>query len=71
MPYSRIEFLNCTKTKIYDVISRLRLMLQTTVSYTVFVARQSYNQGYHTVLLSEICPCFAVLHLRKYNCPYF
>jgi len=29
-----------------------------------------YSQGYHTVLISKICPYFAVLRLRKYNCPY-
>jgi len=27
-------------------------------------------QGYHTVLISKICPYFAVLRLRKYYCPY-
>jgi len=29
-----------------------------------------YIQGYHTVLISKICPYFAVLRLRKYYCPY-
>jgi len=28
-------------------------------------------QGYHTVLISKICPCLAVLRLWKYWCPYF
>jgi len=31
----------------------------------------SCRQGYHTVLISKICPYFAVLGLSKYNCPYF
>jgi len=26
----------------------------------------SYMQGYHTVLISKICPYFAVLRLGKY-----
>jgi len=40
-----ICFLNCTKTKLYDVHLRLRLMLQTRIRYAVFVARQSYQRG--------------------------
>ena len=30
-----------------------------------------YAQGYHTVLISKICPYFLVLRLRKHYCPYF
>jgi len=31
----------------------------------------TYIQGYHTFLISKICPCFEVLGLRKFDCPYF
>jgi len=30
-----------------------------------------YIQGFHTVLISKICPYFESLHLRKNHCPYF
>jgi len=30
-----------------------------------------YVQGDHTVLISNICPYFEVVCLRKYYCPYF
>jgi len=33
--------------------------------------KMAYMQGYHTVLTSKICPYFAVLRLRKHECPYF
>jgi len=36
----------CTKTKIYDVHLRLRLILQTRVTYAVFVARQGYQRSF-------------------------
>jgi len=29
-----------------------------------------YIQGCHTILISKICPNFAVLHLRKYYYPF-
>ena len=32
-PYSRVWFLNCTNTKIYDIHLRLRLTLPTRISY--------------------------------------
>ena len=34
--------------------------------YTLIINRQ----GYHTVLISKICPDFSLLRLRKCYCPY-
>jgi len=43
--------LKLSKTKIYNVQLRLLLMLQTMVSYTVSVARQSYQRGFFAMFL--------------------
>ena len=37
--------------------------------YSIWIVQ--YRQGYHTILISKICPVFAVLHHRKCYCPSF
>jgi len=45
-----------------------KVLLQKVTKRPIYVI---HTQGYHTVLIYKICPYFAVLRLRKYNCPYF
>jgi len=52
---------NCTKTKIYDVHSKLRLILQSRVKYAAFVACQSYQRTFRDCLEMKFTSTLGVI----------